>query len=126
MAAAAGGDISRRTKHRDILQLEDPEEEERQLRWEEAEVLSPVIKMRRDIKALLEMAARGDKDAEAEAELMTDALGVTLEQLLSGGTEQQPKPEEREKPQPMVPMFGGGGRRAAQPQVEPRATEGEG
>jgi len=128
MAAAAGSDISRRTKHRDILQLEDWEEEERQLRWEEAEVLVPAVKMRRDINALLEMASRGDKNAEAEAMLMLDVLGVTLEQLLSGGTEQQPKPETAQKPKQMVPMFGGSGggsgRKAADLQATPRAEEG--
>jgi len=109
MAAAAGNLISEKAKRRDILQREDPEEDERQLRWEEAELLVPTIKMRRGIKALLEMAERGDKDAEAEAKLLADALGVTEEQLLSGNAEQTPKPEGTEKPTPMAPLFSGGG-----------------
>jgi len=128
MAAAAGNLIPNKSKRRDILQREDPEEDERQLRWEEAELLVPAIKMRRDIQALLEMAKRGDKDAEAEAKLMADALGMTIEQMLSGTPSQLPKPGEAQKPQPLVPMFGKGGgsaKRAAELQSTPRAEEGE-
>jgi len=128
MAAAAGNLIPDKAKRRDILQREDPEEDERQLRWEEAELLVPAIKMRRDIQALLEMAKRGDKDAEAEAKLMADALGMTVEQMLSGVPSQLPKSEEAQKPQPLVPTFGKGGgsaRRTAELQATPRAEEGE-
>jgi len=130
MAAGAGNLIPDKAKRRDILQREDPEEDERQLRWEEAERLSPAIKMRRDIKALLELAERGDKDAEAEAKLMADSLNVTVEQILSGKTEELPKPEEGKKPQPLVPLFSKGGgvssaKRASELQAEPRETEGE-
>lgn len=129
MAAAAGGLIPDKAKRRDILQRENPEEDERQLRWEEAERLVPAIKMRRDIEALLELAKRGDKSAEAEAKLMADALGVTVEQMLSGSAGQLPKPEEAAKPQPLVPLFGGKGggsaKRAAELKATPRAEEGE-
>ena len=129
MAAAAGNLIPDKAKRRDILQREDPEEDERQLRWEEAERLSPAIKMRRDIKALLELADRGDKDAEAEAKLMADEMGVTFEQMLSGSAE-KPKPEPTQEPKPLVPLFGGGAggptsaRRAAEEKATPRAEEG--
>lgn len=127
MAGTQRGLIPDRAIRRDTLQREDPDEDERWLKWEEMERLVPAIKMRRGIAALLEMAERGDESAEAEAKLVADQMGVTLEQLLSGGTEQQPKPEEELKPEPMVPMFGGrGGRRAAQLQAEPREGEGEG
>ncbi len=127
MAAAAGNLIPDKAKRRDILQREDPEEDERQLRWEEAERLSPAIKMRRDIKALLELAARGDKDAEAEAKLMADEMGVTVEQMLSG-IAPKPKPEEAEKPQPLVPLFGGkgGGPTSAKKVAQLQATPREG
>ena len=127
MAAAAGNLIPEKAKRRDLLQREDPEEDERQLRWEEAERLSPAIKMNRTIQALLEVAKRGDKQAGFEAELMSAEMGVNLQQMLAGETTQQPKPETEDKPQPMVPMFGGGkgGGRPAQPQAEPR-EEGEG
>jgi len=126
MAAAAGNLIPEKAKRRDILQREDPEEDERQLRWEEAESLSPAIKMDRTIRGLLEMAERGDESAGFEAELMSAEMGVNLQQMLSGNVEQQPKPEEAKKPQPMVPMFGGGSaRKAAEMKASPRAEEGE-
>ena len=129
MAAAAGHLISDKSKRRDILQREDPEEDERWLRWEEIETLVPTIKMRRDIKALIEMAERGDEDAEAEAKLAADFLGITEEEILSGTTE-KPKPKEEEKPQPLVPMFGKSGaassaQKAAELQAQPRESEGE-
>ena len=126
LAGTQRGLIPDRSIRRDTLQREDPEEDERWLKWEEMERLVPAIKMRRGIERLLEMAERGDVSAEAEAKLVADQMGVTVEQLLSGGTEQQPKPEEELKPSPLVPMFGGGGGRAAQPQAQPSEGEGEG
>ena len=131
MAAAAGNLISDKTKRRDILQQEDPESEELQLRWEEAERLSPAIKMNRTIISLFEMAKRGDKHAEFEAELLSAEMNANLKQMLAGGIQQQPKPEEAEKPKPLVPLFGGGAgkptsaRRAAGLKATPRAEEGE-
>jgi len=126
MAAAAGNLIPEKAKRRDILQREDPEEDERQLRWEEAERLSPAIKMNRTIRGLLEMAERGDEAAGFEAELMSAEMGINIQQMLAGEVAQQPKPEEAQKPQPMVPMFGGGSaRKAAEITAEPRESEGE-
>lgn len=131
MATAAGHLIPDKAKRRDILQREDPEEDERQLRWEEAERLSPAIKMNRTIMSLLEMAKRGDKHAEFEAELMSAEMGMSVKQMLAGDVSQIPKPEEEEKPQPLVPMFGGGkggvtsAKKAAELQAEPRESEGE-
>ena len=128
MAAAAGNLIPDKAKRRDILQREDPEDDERQLRWEEAERLSPAIKMNRTIMALIEMAKKGDKHAEFEAELMSAEMGINLKQMLAGDTKQIPKPEEAEKPQALLPMFGGAAgsaRKAAELQATPRAEEGE-
>lgn len=130
MAVAAGNLIPDKSKRRDILQREDPEEDERQLRWEEAERLSPAIKMNRTIMSLLEMAKRGDKHAEFEAEMLSAEMGVNLKQMLAGDTKQIPRPEEAEKPQPVVPLFGKGGgvtsaRKAAELQATPRAEAGE-
>jgi len=84
MAGAAGHLIPDKAKRRDILQREDPEEDERQLRWEEAERISPAIKMNRTILSLLEMAKRGDKHAEFEAELLSAEMGVNIKQMLAG------------------------------------------
>ena len=127
MAAAAGNLIPDKAKRRDILQREDPEEDERQLRWEEAERLSPAVKMNRVIKGLLEMAKKGDKDAEFEAEILSAEMGMSLKQMLAGGSAQQPKPEETQKPKPLVSLFGGGAggsaRKAAELQATPREEE---
>ena len=128
MAVGVGNLIPDKAKRRDILQREDPEEDERQLRWEEAERLSPAIKMNRTIMSLLELAKRGDKHAEFEAEVMSAEMGMNLKQMLAGDTQQIPKPEEAEKPEPLVPLFekgGGSARRAAQLKATPRAEEGE-
>ncbi len=131
MAAAAGDLIPKKAKRRDILQRENPEEDERQLRWEEVELLSPAVKMDRDIRNLLEMAKRGDPNAAYEAELLSAEMGVNLEQMLSGNVQQQPKPQEGEKPEPLIPLFGKGGagssaQKAAELQAQPRESEGEG
>ena len=112
LALTQRGLIPDRAIRRDTLQREDPEGDERWLRWEEAEHLSPAIKMNRTILALTEMAEKGDKHAGFEAELMSAEMGVNLQQMLAGETAQQPKPEEDEKPKPLVPIFGssrGGG-----------------
>jgi hypothetical protein len=128
MAAAAGNLIPDMAKRRDILQREDPEEDERQLRWEEAERLSPAIKINRTIRTLLEMAKRGDKHAEFEAELLSAEMGINLKQMLSGNSQQAVKPEEAQKPQTLVPLFSKGGgtssaKKSSQRQTQPRQSE---
>ncbi len=105
MAAAAGNLIPDRAKRREILQREDPDEDERLLRWEEAERLSPVVKMFRVVKSLREEAERGDEDAEYEAELLEAEMETTFEQMLSGEKTQILKPGEEQKPQQMLPLL---------------------
>jgi len=103
LAAAAGHLIPDKAKRREILQREAPDEDEQQLRWEEAERLSPAIKIRRTIKDLIEM------DEDAEAKLLLSELGVSLKQMLAGDISQMPQPEPEEKPKQVVPLLGGGG-----------------
>lgn len=105
MAAAAGNLIPERAKRRDILQREDPDDDEKWLRWEQAEVLSPMVKYNRTIQALRKMAEEGDEDADFEAELMSAEMGMIAQQA---GAQPQPKPEEAKKPEPLVPLFGAG------------------
>jgi len=130
MATAAEGRIPDRAILRDILQREDPEEDERWLAWEEAAMLSPAIKMNRTIIKLLEMAKRGDKHAEFEAEVLAAQMGKTIEQVLAGEVEPI-QPRETRKSKQLLPMFGsqggagGSAQKAAQLQAEPRAEEGE-
>jgi len=125
MAEQQRGLIPNKAIRRDTLQREDPEEDERQLRWEEAEQLSPAIKMNRTIQSLLEMAKRGDKHAELEAQVLSAEMGVNLKAMLAGEVQQQPTPDTEKKTSPMLPMFDTGGVKApsqgvAGPPVEPR------
>ena len=85
----------------EILQREDPEGDERQRRWEMAEALVPAVRLQRIVKSLIEDAERGDDDAELEAELVSAAMGVTLQQMLSGAEGQTPEVEPPLKPNPL-------------------------
>ena len=76
-------------------------------------MLSPAVKMRRTIKTLI------DLEEYEDAELMSDEMGVNLEQMLRGETAQQPKPEKAKEPTQVMGMWGGGG-------GQPRAEGGEG
>ena len=109
MAASIGNLIPDKAKRREILQREDPEEDERQLRWEEAEMISPAIKLNRIYNSLLEMADKGDEDAEFEAELVSKEM-ERLVGLAPGETEG--KKATIPKKEGLLPMFGG---TAAQP-----------
>jgi hypothetical protein len=130
MAAAAGDLISEKTKRREILQLEDPEGEERLLAWQNAGRLSPLIEMHRTIMSLLDMAERGDEDAEVEAEILARQMGLTLEQIARGELpetlKQKPTEEKPTQPQPLMPLFGketSSAKKAAELQGTPRGEE---
>ena len=103
LAAAAGSLVSEKYKTNDILQLEDPAGDEKQKRWEEAERLSPAVKLRRTIADLIEL------EEDEEAKLLSDEAGVNLEQLLSGDIQQQPKPQKEDEPTQVLSLFGGAG-----------------
>ena len=106
LADAAGALIPDRAKRREILQREDPEEDERILRWEEAERLSPAVKINRTINSLLE---QDDEDANFEAELLSAEMGMTLKMQQAGDIEQLPQPQKPEESKQINPMFGQGG-----------------
>jgi len=111
LAAAYGNRMSEHTKRREIDQLDDPDGEERWLSYEEAGRLSPLVKLRRITKDLIEL------EEDEEAALITDEAGVMLEQLLSGNVE-TPKQETGKEPTQVVSLFGGGqGRGGATPQM---------
>ena len=111
LSAAYGNLISDKAKREEILQREDPEGDENQLRWEEAERLSPAIKIYRNIKALKDMGE------DFEAELLATELGVSIDRLLAGEVEQLPKPEKKDEPTQVLSLFGGGAGRVS-PEVE--------
>lgn len=114
LAAAYGDAIPKRAKLVEIYQREDPDGDERQLRVEEIERLIPPLKIHRDIRALLEMAERGDKYAELEAEIASNYMGITLKQMLAGEIA-PPTPTPEDEPTQVLSLFGGGGGRARQP-----------
>lgn len=114
LAASAGDSLSGKYKLEKIYQLDDPDGEDRQKRWEEAEKLSPTIKINRTIMNLLEMAKRGDKNAEFEAELLSAEMGIDLKQRLAGEISQTPKPEPVDEPTQVLSLFGGQGGGASQ------------
>ena len=109
LAAAMGSSVSEKYKREKVRQLEDPDGEEEQLRWEEAERLSPAVKINRTIRTLAKMGEEGDKDAEFEAELLSAEMGVNLKRMLAGEVEQQPKPEKKDEPTQVLSLFGGAG-----------------
>lgn len=117
--AAYGDAIPRRAKAVEILQREDPDGDERQLRYEEIERLVPPIKIHRDIRALLEMAEKGDKYAELEAEIASSYMGMALKQILAGELS-PPKPESGQEPKQVLSLYGGdvGGRSERAPVEE--------
>lgn len=116
LAAAYGDAIPKRAKLVEIYQREDPDGDERQLRVEEIERLIPPLKIHRDIRALLEMAERGDKYAELEAEIASNYMGITLKQMLAGEIA-PPTPTPEDEPTQVLSLFGGGGGRARQPAI---------
>jgi len=104
MAASQRGVIPDKAIRRDTLQREDPDRDERELRWEEAERLSPLVKMDRTIRSLLEEADRGEEGAEEEAMMLTAQLIPALKQAMAG--QMTPGREEEIKPaQPLLPAL---------------------
>jgi hypothetical protein len=126
MAGSYGNLIPDKSKRREILMRDDPDEDERILGWEEAERLSPRVKLFRRIRDLAEEAERGDPYAEFEAELLCADMGVNLEQMLSGQVDQTPQVEEEQKPTQMVNMWGkSSAKKSAEIQATPEgATNG--
>jgi len=90
VANSVGSLVSDYTKRREIIHLQDPDGEERLIRTQQAELLSPNILKYRTVKALLEEAEKGDDDAQLEAEILAKELGLSLEQVMSGNLEPMP------------------------------------
>lgn len=110
IAGAAERYVSKDTIRRDILKLENPDQERDKMRIEQAEMLIPELRLLNMGRAAL---AEG-KDIEAQ--LIADKLEITIEQLEAG----QFKPPEKKEaaPEPLVPLIGEGGGIKGQPQRE--------
>lgn len=107
MATAERGLIPDRAIRRDTLQRENPDEDERQLLWEQAGRTSPLINMDRQIRALLEEADSGMPGAEGQAMMLAAQLFPALEQAMAGRITPEPSPEVKPG-QPLVPLTAGG------------------
>lgn len=112
LAAAYGNLIPDKAKRRELLQREDPEEDERQLRIEEAERLSPGIKIYRTLQSLV------DDDRSEEAKILAAELGVNLKAMLAGDVSQQPMVEKEQEPKQVIPLLG-----QQQGMTQPRTEE---
>ncbi|KKN71486.1 hypothetical protein LCGC14_0420650 [marine sediment metagenome] len=123
VAASFGDLMSKRTKMRDVINYEDSEGEEEQLRIEEAEVLFPIIKQARTIRTLFDSE---NEDDNVDAELAEMSMGVTLDKLQSGELPELP-PAREQPPQPLALGLGGGptsAQRASNLQRTPVSEEG--
>ena len=121
--AAVGDTIPKRAKNVEILQREDPDGDDRQLRWEEIERLVPPIKMFRDVRALLELDELGDENALEEAKVATKYMGMTLRQMLAGELP-PPKPEPEREPKQVLSLHGSSGTGISKTQPTPPEEEG--
>ena len=89
---------------RNTIMSEDPEGEERQLRWEEDERISPLIKLDRNIRALLEDGKRGEPGAIRQAKMLIIQMIPALRQAMEGLLTPN-RPEELEPAQPIIPLL---------------------
>lgn len=104
LATAQRGLIPDRDIRINTLQREDPEGDERQLRWEEAERLFPIIKMNRTRRAVGKQADDGEPGAEEELKMITIQMIPALKQTMEGLMTPN-RPEEVKPAEPMVPLM---------------------
>ena len=101
MAAAVGGLLSKDTKQRKYLGVENVDEENNKIWAELASSVSPSIAKFEIARALAE---RGE---EIKARMMAEEMGLTLDQLLSGKLEEKPPEIKPQEAKQMVSMFSG-------------------
>ncbi len=104
LAATQRGLIPDKSIRIDTLQREDPEGDERQLRWEEDERISPLVKLDRNIRALLEDAKRGEPGAGRQAKMLIIQMIPALRQAMEGLMTPN-RPEELKPARPLVPLL---------------------
>lgn len=104
LATSQRGLIPDRDIRINTLQREDWEGDERQLRWEEDERISPLVKLDRNIRALLEDAKRGEPGAGRQAKMLIIQMIPALRQAM-GGLLTPNRPDELEPAQPLVPLM---------------------
>ena len=110
LAVSQRGLIPDRDIRVNTLLREDWEKDEDQLRWEEAERISPLIKLNRTRLALGKAAENGEPGAELELMMVTIQMIPALKQAMEGlMTPTSPQIPEVKPSQPMLPLTQGGG-----------------
>lgn len=122
-AAIAIG-FDRDTVMREIIKVENPTEIRERKRSEEAEELSPGLKLYRTAKSLI---AQG---RELEAQIIAEEMGITLDQVVTGEVVPPATNGNGSKPQPVrnIPLMGtksASNTQAAQLAAEPGPEVGE-
>ena len=82
----------------------DPDGEERQLRWEEAERLNPLVKINRTRRAVGKLADDGEPGAEEDLMMLTLQMIPALRQAMQGLMTPN-MPEELKPSKPMIPLL---------------------
>ncbi|KKN65893.1 hypothetical protein LCGC14_0477100 [marine sediment metagenome] len=104
LATAQRGLVPDRDIRINTLRREDWQGDERQLRWEEDERISPLVKLDRNIRALLEDAKRGEPGAESQAKMLIIQMIPALKQAMEGLLTPN-RPEELKPAQPIIPLL---------------------
>ncbi len=104
LATAQRGLIPDKDISINTLQREDWEGDQRQLRWEEDERISPLVKLDRNIRALLEDAKRGEPGAGRQAKMLIIQMIPALKQAMEGLLTPN-RPKELEPARPLVPLL---------------------
>ena len=104
LATAQRGIIPDRDIRINTPQREDWQGDERQLRWEEDERISPLVKLDRNIRALLEDAKRGELGAGRQAKMLIIQMIPALRQAMEGLMTPN-RPDEIKPAQPLVPLL---------------------
>ena len=107
VATAQRGMIPDRDILINTLQREDWQADENQLAWEEAERISPLIKLNRKRRAVGKAADDGEPGAEEELMILTIQMIPALKQAMQG-LMTPGQPEEVKPGQPLVPVMQGG------------------
>jgi len=93
--------------YEEVLQVEDPDGMEREWYSDLAEQVDPNVLKFRIVLKLLAKADDGDEDAEMEAFVMAQGMGISIEQIKAGIIPKQP---ELPTSEPTVPLLPEGGR----------------
>lgn len=90
LAKTAEGIISKKMIKRDIIQVDNPDEDDNEMKAEEAYEESPILRKISQVRALI--ALNKNKDAELMAKT---ELGMSIRQVMAGGMPEPVKPKTK-------------------------------